>query len=46
MVHLVLSRIMYTAKQVAELVFSEVYKHHGLPRAIVSDRDSYFTSTF
>lgn len=46
MVHLVPSRIDYTAKQVAELVFSEVYKHHGLPRTIVSDRDPLFTSHF
>ncbi|THH32769.1 hypothetical protein EUX98_g1371 [Antrodiella citrinella] len=46
MVHLVPSRINYKAKQVAELVFSEVYKHHGLPKAIISDRDVLFTSTF
>ncbi|KAL7284496.1 hypothetical protein ACG7TL_001787 [Trametes sanguinea] len=46
MVHLVPSRTNYTARQVAELVFDEVYKHHGMPKAIVSDRDSLFTSTF
>ncbi|KAJ3475739.1 hypothetical protein NLI96_g11638 [Meripilus lineatus] len=46
MVHLVPSRQNYTAKDVAELVFAEVYKLHGLPRAIVSDRDVLFTSTF
>ena len=46
MVHLVPSCTTYTAKQVAELVFAEVYKHHGLPRRIVSDRDKYFTSIF
>lgn len=46
MVHLVPSRINYTAKQVAELVFTEVYKHHGLPARIVSDRDVIFTSLF
>lgn len=46
MVHIVPSRTDYTARNVAELVFSEVYRYHGLPRAIVSDRDSYFTSTF
>ncbi|KNZ71866.1 hypothetical protein J132_05691 [Termitomyces sp. J132] len=39
MVHVVPSRINYTARQVAELIFDEVYKYHGLPRAIVSDRD-------
>ena len=37
MVHLILSHTNYTAQQVAELVFSEVYKHHGLSRAIISD---------
>lgn len=46
MVHLVPSRTTYKAKDVAELIFAEVYKHHGLPRAIVSDRDVLFTSTF
>ncbi|KAJ3482856.1 hypothetical protein NLI96_g6704 [Meripilus lineatus] len=46
MVHLVPSKITHTAKQVAELLFAEVYKHHGLPKAIVSDRDVIFTSTF
>ena len=46
MVHLVPSRTNYTARNVAELVFAEVYKLHGLPKAIVSDRDSYFMSIF
>lgn len=34
MVHLVPSRITYTAKQVAELVFDNVYKLHGLHKLI------------
>ena len=46
MVHLVPSRITYTAKDIAELVFVEVYKLHGLPRSIVSDQDVLFTSAF
>lgn len=46
MVHLVPSREDYTAREVAELVFAEVYKHHGLPKTIVSDRDKWFTATF
>lgn len=46
MVHLVPSRTTYNAKQVAELVFAEVYKLHGMPKRIVSDRDVIFTSTF
>ena len=46
MIHLVPSRINYTARDIVELMFSEVYKHHGLPRSIVSDRDVLFTSQF
>ena len=36
----------YKAKEVAELVFENVYKLHGLPANIVSDQDSLFTSVF
>jgi hypothetical protein len=46
MVHLVPSRTTYTAKDVAELMFSEVYKHHGLPKSIISNHDVLFTSLF
>ena len=46
MVHLIPSRSNYTAKQMAELMFDEIYKHHGIPRSIVSDRDVLFTSIF
>ncbi|KAJ3003961.1 hypothetical protein NUW54_g5037 [Trametes sanguinea] len=46
MVHLIPSRTHYSAKEVAELVFEHIYKHHGLPKAIVSDRDSLFSSLF
>ena len=46
MVHLIPSRSTFTAKQVAELMFEEIYKHYGLPRSIVNDRDSLFTSLF
>ena len=46
MVHLTPSRTNYNAKQMAELMFEEVYKYHGLPRSIVSDRDVLFTSIF
>jgi hypothetical protein len=46
MVHLILSRINYTARQMAELMFEHIYKLHGLPTSIVSDRDVLFTSTF
>lgn len=36
----------YTAVQVAQAYFSNIYKLHGLPRAIISDRDRIFTSNF
>lgn len=46
MVHLIPSRENYTAIQVAELMFEHVYKLHGLPKNIISDRDVLFTSAF
>jgi hypothetical protein len=33
-------------QQVAELFFKEVFRLHGLPKNIVSDRDSRFIETF
>lgn len=36
----------YTAKDVAQLFLDNVYKLHGLPATILSDRDAIFTSTF
>ena len=34
------------SENVAEIFYKEIYKHHGLPRVIVSDRDTRFTSKF
>jgi transposase InsO family protein len=34
----------FTALQVAKLYFNQVYRLHGLPQAIISDRDKIFTS--
>lgn len=39
-------KTMYKARDIAELMFEAVYKYHGLPRAVVSDRDVLFTSRF
>jgi hypothetical protein len=36
----------YSAVQVAEIFFREVFKLHGLPKNIISDRDSQFIGTF
>ena len=46
MVHLTPSQTNYNAKQMAELMFEEVYRLHGLPKNIISDHDVLFTSTF
>jgi len=35
----------YTALHIAKLFLDNIYKLHGLPRAIISDRDPIFTST-
>jgi hypothetical protein len=36
----------FSAAQVVELFFREIFRLHGLPKTIVSDRDSWFMSTF
>jgi hypothetical protein len=46
MVELIPSRTDYKAQDVAELMFENVYKHHGLPKSIISDRDVLFTCAF
>ena len=46
MIHLVPSRQDYTSRDVAELVFTNIYRLHGLPKSIVSDRDRLFTAGF
>lgn len=36
----------YTASSIAQLFLDNIYKLHGLPKSIVSDRDPIFTSLF
>jgi len=35
-----------TAPEVAWIFFHNIFKYHGLPQAIISDRDPQFTSKF
>lgn len=34
----------YTAQSIAQLYIDQDYKLHGMPEAIISDRDAVFTS--
>ena len=36
----------FTAKQVAQLFLDNIFRLHGLPESIVTDRDRIFTSAF
>jgi hypothetical protein len=46
MVHLIPTRTDARAVDVAQLFYRHVWRLHGLPKSIVSDRDSKFTSAF
>ena len=46
MVHLVPTKQNYKATDMAEVIFDTMYKLHGLPEQIISDRDLLFTSHF
>jgi hypothetical protein len=46
MVHLVPTQTNATAPDVAKAFFDSVFRLHGLPKVIVSDRDAKFTSKF
>jgi hypothetical protein len=35
-----------TSKETADLFLREVFRHHGLPSSIISDRDLRFTAKF
>ena len=42
--HFIPIRHPFTALQIAHIFMSNVYKLHGLPKTIISDRDRVFTS--
>ena len=44
MVHFIPTKTTATAPDTAQLFFDNIFKLHGLPKAIVSDRDAKFTS--
>ena len=45
-VHLAPTYTSVSAEGMAELFYDTVFKHHGVPRVLISDRDPRFTSTF
>ena len=46
MVHFALCTKEISAEKYAQLFIDHVFKHHGLPEVIISDRDPRFTSRF
>jgi hypothetical protein len=46
MIHCIATTTTVTAAELANLFFREVFRHHGLPSSIISDRDPRFTSSF
>lgn len=46
MAHFIPCRETITAPELSDLLVSEIFKHHGLPDSIVSDRGSVFVSQF
>ena len=46
MIHAIPTTIDIDAPRVAQIFFKEIFRLHGLPKVIVSDRDLRFTSLF
>ena len=44
--HFIPVKSMYETGDIAKIFMKEIFKLHGLPKAIVSDRDVKFTSNF
>ena len=46
MAHYIPTTEEVTSEQVARLFFDKIFKHHGIPDSLVSDRGTQFTSRF
>ena len=46
MCHFAATTTTVTAQQLATIFFKEIVRHHGVPLALISDRDTRFTSHF
>ncbi len=46
MVHFAATKTAVSAPQLAQIVFNEIVRYHGVPENIISDRDTRFTSRF
>jgi hypothetical protein len=46
MAHFIPTKETAMAQEMGRLFFTDVFKHHGLPKDIVSDQDPKFTSKF
>ena len=44
--HFILVKSMHETDDIANIFMKEIFKLHGLPKEIVSDRDVKFTSNF
>ncbi len=46
MAHFIPTKDEAMAQEMGRLFFSHIFKYHGLPKNIISDRDPKFTSKF
>ncbi len=46
MAHFIPTKDEATTQEMGRLLFTHVFKHHGLPKDIISDQDPKFTSKF
>ena len=44
--HFILFNSMYKADAIAKIFMKDIFKLHGLPKEIISDMDTKFTSNF